>query len=334
MASNASGAHDWTQVVSALPWIHVTTAFISGLGSVSVLTWVTSQWRLGGAASELRPLLLLAASDLLLSLCGLLGGALLAGQAEDGAWYALSAATQVVGMMSFFYTLDYVWNAYARLRLNFRCVRHQLPAEIVKHPIPSANLTASLSGVLPLLLMAPVLARARIDGCGAGCGDADRCLLTLLGALPVTAETPVPACRLLRAYSGAVFLTAFFITLFGVSVLVGKCRQLYRRVVTSHGYLGNRQRVSLRALDLRLLAYSLILVVCWGPTAYLVATGSPSDVLYATRAVTSASPGVLRLAALTCARGSPTRDLSWRDADTQTPLLRAQRTTTTSTRPT
>ncbi|XP_077455762.1 transmembrane protein 116 isoform X2 [Stigmatopora argus] len=312
MAGDPNGSHRRMQLASgALPWIHVGVSFISALGSASVLTWATRQWHLGGAASELRPLLLLAACDLLLSLCGLLGGALLGNQAGDRAWYALGAATQVACMMSFFYTLDYVWNAYARLRMDFTCVRHQLPARIAQRAVPSTDVTALLCGVLPPVLVVPVSARAAVDGCAAGRGHPDRCLPTLAGALPAAADTAVPACRLLRAYAAAVFLAAFFVALVGVVALVAKCRRLYRRVVTSGGYLGHRQRVSLRALDWRLLAHTLVLVACWAPTAYAVAAGVAgrrSDIFY----VAQVGPSVYRvtvdaLKALSVSAGRPWR---------------------------
>lgn len=52
-------------------------------------------------------------------------------------------------------------------------------------------------------------------------------------------------------------------------VFMGKARRIYRRVVTSNGYLGNQQRASFRALDSRMLLYPLVFVVCWGPGVFL-----------------------------------------------------------------
>lgn len=48
-------------------------------------------------------------------------------------------------------------------------------------------------------------------------------------------------------------------------VLMGKARHLYRRVVTSNGYLGNQQQASFRVLDRRMLLYPMIFILCWGP---------------------------------------------------------------------
>ncbi|XP_061531332.1 transmembrane protein 116 isoform X2 [Phycodurus eques] len=209
---NASGTHDWTRVGSALPWIHVIAALVSALGSASVITRVTSQ-RVGGATSEVRALFLLAASDLLLALCGLLGGAMLVRRAGALAWYRLHAARQVVCIASFFYTLNYVWNVYARLRLNLWCVPHPLSAQ---YAMPSGKMTALLSGVAPPLLMAPVFIGGSVGGCVADCGAPYRCLLTPVGAPPVAAGRPIAACRPLRIYGGAVFLAAFLLTLVGM----------------------------------------------------------------------------------------------------------------------
>jgi len=50
-----------------------------------------------------------------------------------------------------------------------------------------------------------------------------------------------------------------------LQVLVVKARRIYRRVVTSYGYLGNEQRALFRVMDRRMLLYPLIFVLCWGP---------------------------------------------------------------------
>ncbi|XP_061676270.1 transmembrane protein 116 isoform X3 [Syngnathoides biaculeatus] len=338
---NASETHDWVKVGSALPWMHVVTALFSALASASAVTRATSQ-RAGGSTSEVPALSLLAASDLLLALCGLLGAAMLVGHAGAVAWYRLHAARQVVCVASFFLTLNYAWNVYARLRHNFLCFPHQLPAQVTsdasgvhtreettcdfllqisKRAVPSGTTTALLSCVAPPLLTAPAFIGGSVGGCIADCGAAYGCLLTPVGTLPVA------ACRPLRVYVGAVFLAAFVFTLVGVLVLMGKCRQISRRLLTAHGYLGDEQR----APDLRMLAHVLVFAVCWAPTASLAAAtsstaGASAVVLSAAQAVASASPGVLRSAALACARNPPGR----RDADTQTPLLRAQKTSARS----
>lgn len=44
-----------------------------------------------------------------------------------------------------------------------------------------------------------------------------------------------------------------------------KARRIYRRAVTSHGYLGNEQRTAFRVMDRRMLLYPLVFILCWGP---------------------------------------------------------------------
>ncbi|XP_061676269.1 transmembrane protein 116 isoform X2 [Syngnathoides biaculeatus] len=282
---NASETHDWVKVGSALPWMHVVTALFSALASASAVTRATSQ-RAGGSTSEVPALSLLAASDLLLALCGLLGAAMLVGHAGAVAWYRLHAARQVVCVASFFLTLNYAWNVYARLRHNFLCFPHQLPAQVTsdasgvhtreettcdfllqisKRAVPSGTTTALLSCVAPPLLTAPAFIGGSVGGCIADCGAAYGCLLTPVGTLPVA------ACRPLRVYVGAVFLAAFVFTLVGVLVLMGKCRQISRRLLTAHGYLGDEQR----APDLRMLAHVLVFAVCWAPSRRVGVAGRP-----------------------------------------------------------
>lgn len=42
-------------------------------------------------------------------------------------------------------------------------------------------------------------------------------------------------------------------------------RRIYRRTVTSCGYLGSQQRVTFRLMDRRMLLYPLVFFCCWGP---------------------------------------------------------------------
>lgn len=44
-----------------------------------------------------------------------------------------------------------------------------------------------------------------------------------------------------------------------------KARRIYRRVVTSNGYLGSEQRALFQLLDRRMILYPLVFVLCWGP---------------------------------------------------------------------
>lgn len=48
-------------------------------------------------------------------------------------------------------------------------------------------------------------------------------------------------------------------------VLMINARRIYRRTVTSCGYLGSQQRATFRLMDRRMLLYPLVFFFCWGP---------------------------------------------------------------------
>ncbi|XP_061737778.1 transmembrane protein 116 [Nerophis ophidion] len=316
---NSTGPHDWTQIQDVVQWAQMLVSLLSALASASIISCMMSQ-RPDGNTAELQAPLLLAASDLLLALCWLLGGAL--GSQRCLVRDHLHMARQVVCMASFFYTLNYVWSVYANLRLRFSFG----PQQHLGQRVPAAKMTALLCGVLPVILMAPVYIQGRVGRCDANCSDLYRGLLML----PVAARQPGRACLVLRVYSGAIFLAAFFLTLVGMMIIMGKARHVYRRVVMSYGYLGNQQRASFRWLDFRMLAFPLVFALCWGPAACLVMmssrnASSASAVVYVIQAFTSPSQGVFHSVLLACARARGRGRLAWRDANTQTPLLRAQK---------
>nr|XP_057909063.1 transmembrane protein 116 [Doryrhamphus excisus] len=324
---NFTGPHDWTRLLEVVQWVKILMALLSALGSASIIACMMSQQR--SRTSELRPLVLLSVSDLLLALCWLLEGTLASLRCLS--WYHLHTAQQAVCMASFFYTLNYVWSVYDGLRLRFSCGPQHHPGQFSKQVIRAANLTALLCGVVPVLLMAPVFIQGSVNQCGANCSNSYRCPLML----PIPAWQPIRACLVLRGYCGAIFLATFFLTLVSMLVLMGKARRVYRRVVMSHGYLGNQQRASFRSLDFRILAYSFVFALCWGPVAcfvlmrVLVSSGDmdmAAVILHITQAFTSPSQGVLHCMLLACTRVWHTgRPLAWRHANTQTPLLRGQK---------
>uniref|UniRef100_A0A4W6DQU4 Transmembrane protein 116 n=1 Tax=Lates calcarifer TaxID=8187 RepID=A0A4W6DQU4_LATCA len=168
--------------------------------------------------------------------------------------------------------------------------------------------------------------------CQANFSQPYRCLLMDTGALYLTSEhqQPIRACRALHTYGISVFLATFI-------VFVVKARRIYRRVVTSNGYLGNQQRTSFRVMDRRMLLYPLVFVLCWGPAVGLaflrvvkpsLCQGKAGVVLYISQALTSASQGFLNCLVYgwTHARlRQAGRTVLSRDVDTQTPLLRSQK---------
>uniref|UniRef100_A0A667Y180 Transmembrane protein 116 n=1 Tax=Myripristis murdjan TaxID=586833 RepID=A0A667Y180_9TELE len=288
---------------------------------------------------EVQPLLLLSVSDLLLAVCWLVGASLFSQDCSRPAdCYNLHTAEQMLYMSSFLYTLNYIWRLYAGVRTRFFCSINGFPVQVRRRNVDVRKCACGCR-VLPALLMTPVFVQGNVHRCYANLSQPYRCLLMQTGALFLTPEQQQQqqgACRLLYNYRIAVFLTTFLITLMGI-VLMGKARRIYRRVVTSAGYLGDRQWASFRVVDRRMLLYPSVFIFCWGPAVYLAAArlfrptaarGLASVVLYIAQAFTSGSQGFLNCLVYGWTHTqfrSASRRISFRDADTQTPLLRSQK---------
>ncbi|KAK9514482.1 hypothetical protein VZT92_027947 [Zoarces viviparus] len=333
---NTTGAKDWSEVYEAVRWIQLVMALLSVLGSASVIVCVKSQ-RLN-RTPELQPLFLLSVSDLLLAVCWLIRAALFSQHCSslNTLCYHLHTVEQILYMASFFYTLNYVLNLYTGIRDKFYSCINQVPLQV-----SSRVIAALLSGLFPVLLMTPVFIQGNISQCQANFSEPYRCLLMPTGVLYLTSQhqQPITSCARLRTYRLAVFLASFFLTLLSITVLAVKARCIYRRVVTSNGYLGHQQRASFRAMDWRMLLYPLVFVLCWSPAVSLAllwlvkpsaGQGATGVALYVSQAFTSASQGFLNCLVFGWTRGrlhrAGRRVLS-RDRDTQTPLLRTQKKT-------
>ncbi|XP_073341828.1 transmembrane protein 116 [Pagrus major] len=337
---NTTGAHDWTEVYEAVRWIQLGMALLSILGSGSIIVCVMLQ-RLS-RTPELQPLFLLSVSDLLLALCWVIGAALFSSHCSslNKHCHHLHTVEQILYMASFFYTLNYVWNLYTAIREKYYSCSNGYSVQFSNRVSTAGKIRALLSGLIPVMLMTPVFIQGNISQCQANSSEPYRCLLMHTGALFHTSEQhhPIPFCRWLRTYRIAIFLTTFLLTLLSIIVLMVKARRIYRRVVTSYGYLGNEQRTSFRVMDRRMLLYPLIFVLCWGPAVALAfllevkpsaGQGGAVVALYISQAFTSASQGFLNCLVYGWTRArlrrAGMRVLS-RDVDTQTPLLRAQKT--------
>ncbi|KAG7274220.1 hypothetical protein CRUP_007657 [Coryphaenoides rupestris] len=278
----------------------------------SIVMFVASQKLF--QSQEVHPLLLLSGSDLLLAVSWL-----------------------ILYMMSFFYTLYYVWSLYSGLRSRLYCSINGLITEEVSR-MASPRIMVVAAGVLPLLLMSPVLILGNLSRCYANCSQPYRCLLMQTGALYLHPGDEQTHCRLLHVYRDTIFLLTFLITLTGIMVLMGKARRVHRRVVTSGGFLGDRQWATLRVVDRRMLLYPSVFIFCWAPALCVavlkwmhptVVQGLVVVVFYIAQALVSGSQGFLNSLVYGWTR-SRFRD-AWqrrtvlRDADTQTPLLRSQK---------
>ncbi|KAJ8415482.1 hypothetical protein AAFF_G00424620 [Aldrovandia affinis] len=330
-------SEDWTNVYFVVRWIQLIMAVLSILGSGSIIVYATFQNLV--RTSEVKPLFLLSVTDLLLGLSWLIGAVLFAEPCEKhAACYNLHTVEQIFYMSSFFYTLNYVWVLYTGLKEKYHRRLNGLPAQFPGRASSFGKFAAVVSCLLPVLLMVPVFAVGNLDHCYTNFSQPYKCLLLQTGPLYSKPgySREATACRITHVYGIAVFLATFLFTFVGIVVLMGKARTLYKRCVTSSGFLGGQQWATLRVLERRMLLYPSAFFFCWGPAIVLATMillhpkaveGGVGVVLYILQALTSASQGLLNCLVYGWTQ-QHFRTLSSgavRDVNTQTPLLRSQK---------
>ncbi|XP_038838332.1 transmembrane protein 116-like isoform X1 [Salvelinus namaycush] len=244
------------------------------VGSGSILVYATFQHLI--RTPEIQPLFLLSVTDLLLAVSWLIGAVLFTQDCDSHVTcYNLHIVEQMLYMTSFFYTLNYVWTLYSGLNNRFYSSLHGYPAQCATKLRSFSKIAAVLSCVLPVLLMLPVFVTGNMDHCYTNLSQPYKCLLMHTEALFMSTDLSKmvvdSACHLVHMYSIAVFLAVFLLTFVGIVVLMGKARTVYRRYVSSSGFLGDRQWASLRVLDRHLLLYPSVFFFCWGPAVFLAA---------------------------------------------------------------
>uniref|UniRef100_A0A8K9XSX3 G-protein coupled receptors family 1 profile domain-containing protein n=1 Tax=Oncorhynchus mykiss TaxID=8022 RepID=A0A8K9XSX3_ONCMY len=285
--------------------------------SGSIIVYATFQHLI--RTPEIQPLFLLSVTDLLLAVSWLVGAVLFTQDCDSHATcYNLHIVEQILYMTSFFYTLNYVWTLYSGLNNRFYSSLHGYPAQYAKCPVP-----ISPSSVLPVLLMLPVFVTGNMDHCYTNFSQPYKCLLMHTEALFMSTDLSKmevdSACRLGHMYSIAVFLAVFLLTFVGI-VLMGKARTVYRRCVSSSGFLGDRQWASLRVLDRHMLLYPSVFFFCWGPAVFLAAM-----ILYSPKSVEGTCLLNCVVYGWTQTHFRSASKDALRDMDTQTPLLRSQK---------
>nr|XP_046193158.1 transmembrane protein 116-like isoform X4 [Oncorhynchus gorbuscha] len=326
-------------VYFAVRWIQMTMAVLSIVGSGSIIVYATFQHLI--RTPEIQPLFLLSVTDMLLAVSWLVGAVLFTQDCDSHATcYNLHIVEQILYMTSFFYTLNYVWTLYSGLNNRFYSSLHGYPAQCATKLRSFSKIAAVLSCVLPVLLMLPVFVTGNMDHCYTNFSQPYKCLLMHTEALFMSTDLSKmevdSVCRLGHMYSIAVFLAVFLLTFVGIVVLMGKARTVYRRCVSSSGFLGDRQWASLRVLDRHMLLYPSVFFFCWGPAVFLAAMilynpksveGVVGVILYILQAFTSSSQGLLNCVVYGWTQThfrSASKD-AVRDMDTQTPLLRSQK---------
>ncbi|XP_074061858.1 transmembrane protein 116 isoform X2 [Macrotis lagotis] len=310
-------------------------ATLSIIGSSSIIAYTIFQNIM--KSPEMRPLLCLSFSDLLLGMCWLLG-ALLYGTPtanEDVICYNLQATGQVFYISSFLYTVNYTWHLYMDLKVKYN--QNIYLVSTVDYTSRVGWIAVVLSSLIPLLLMVPVFCLGNSSECFHNFSQSHRCLLMhsippAMAELLPSASTSV--CRNLYFYSLSIFLTSFLLSLLAIVALLVRAQILYKKFVKSTGFLGDEQWAMIRVVEQQVRFYPTAFFCCWGPAIILVIIKltKPESIqlhmaLYVLQALTAASQGLLNCGVYgwTQHRFHRLRREARRDADTQTPLLRSQK---------
>ncbi|XP_078010440.1 transmembrane protein 116 isoform X1 [Phascolarctos cinereus] len=336
LPSEASYLEDkWDSIFSAIQWIQFVMATLSIMGSSSIIAYTIFQNIM--KSPEVRPLLCLSFSDLLLGTCWLLG-ALLYGTPmakEDVVCYNLQTTGQIFYISSFFYTVNFTWHLYMDLKVKYN--QNIYSASAMDYTSRVGWIAVVLSSLIPLLLMVPVFCLGNSSECFHNFSQSHRCLLMhspppAMAELLPSASTSV--CKILYFYGLIIFLTSFLLSLLAIVALLTRAQMLYKRFVKSTGFLGDEQWASIRVVEHRVCFYPVAFFCCWGPAAILVIIKltRPENTqlhmaLYVLQALTAASQGLLNCGVYgwTQHRFHRLRREARRDADTQTPLLRSQK---------
>ncbi|KAG7476625.1 hypothetical protein MATL_G00084910 [Megalops atlanticus] len=317
-------------------WIQLVMAFLSIVGSGSIVVFTAFHNLLG--TSEVRALFFLSVTDLLLCFTWLVGAVLFKETCDNRATcYNLHAVEQIFYMSSFFYTLNYTWALYKGFKEYHRSITGHAIL-FVQRTCSISKIATLLSCVLPMLLMVPVFAVGNMNLCYRNLTQSYECLLLHTWALysPSGRSLENLPCHSIHVYSICVFLITFILTSVGLSVLMAKARSLYRHCIASTNVLEEREWATLRLLQGQMLIYPSAFLVCWGP-AFLLAfmilfnlqeVDTMYVVLYILQAFTCASQGLVNCVVYGWAqhRIRSMKAMEQRDADTQTPLLRSQKT--------
>ncbi|NXN96086.1 TM116 protein, partial [Rhinopomastus cyanomelas] len=288
---------------------------------------------------QVRPLFYLSLCDLLLGACWLAGALLHSSPTsrQDLLCYNLQATAQIFYVASFLYTVNYTWHLYMDLKTKYNQNLFRMPSQVVDYLSCVGRVATISSSLIPFLLMVPVFCLGNSSNCYQNFSQRHGCLLM---HTEVAAPSDEPqslsssVCRTMHFYGVGVFLVSFLLSFVAILVILAQARGLYKRFVTSTGFLGDQQWALIKTVEQRVLLYPVAFLCCWAPAVLLgilrlgVATSSNVYVaLLVLQALTAASQGLLNClvygwtqqAFLALKRGA------CRDADTQTPLLRSQK---------
>ncbi|XP_062814468.1 transmembrane protein 116 isoform X1 [Anolis carolinensis] len=331
----------WPQFFAVIHWIQAITAALSVIGSSFMIGYAVFQNT--ARSPEVRPLFYLSLSDLLLAVCWLAGALLYSQDAaepnhREAACYNLQTMGQIFYMASFLYTVNYTWHLYTDLKAKYNQNLHSQPLQVFSNTNRTGRIAIILSGLIPFLVMLPVLGIGNHDECYQNFTMKHGCLLmhTELGS------PQRPPCSAMYFYSIGAFLVSYAASFLVILVLLLRARALYKRFVSATGYVGDQQWAMIKMVEQGVVLYPVVFFCCWGPAFILglVKVTSVNNitlymVLWVLEALTASSQGLLN-----CAVYGWTQHMfrcmkrkACRDVDTQTPLLRSQKRFYASTLP-
>ncbi|XP_061025096.1 transmembrane protein 116 isoform X3 [Eubalaena glacialis] len=293
---------NWNLLFSAIQWIQFVMATLSVIGSSSLIAYAVFQNI--QKSPEIRPLVYLSFSDLLLGIYWLIEAVL----------YGTSAANK-----------DIV------------CYNLQAVGQVIGYTCRVSQTAIILSSLIPLLLMIPVFCLGNASECFRNFSQSHRCILmysppTAMAKVLPSANTSV--CSTLYFYGLIIFLASFLLSLLTIVVLLIQAQTLYKKFLKSTGFLGSEQWAVIHIVEQRVRFYPVAFFCCWGPAVILmiIKMTKPQDTklhmaLYVLQALTASSQGLLNCGVYgwTQYKFYQLKQEARHDADTQTPLLCSQK---------
>ncbi|XP_063568013.1 transmembrane protein 116 isoform X13 [Pongo abelii] len=249
----------------------------------------------------------------------------------------IQKSLEIFYISSFVYTVNYIWCLYTELRMKHTQSGQSTSPLVIDYTCRVGQMAFVFSSLIPLLLMTPVFCLGNTSECFQNFSQSHKCILmhsppSAVAELPPSANTSV--CSTLYFYGIAIFLGSFVLSLLTIMVLLIRAQTLYKKFVTSTGFLGSEQWAVIHIVDQRVRFYPVVFFCCWGPAVILmiIKLTKPQDTklhmaLYVLQALMATSQGLLNCGVYgwTQHKFHQLKQEARRDADTQTPLLCSQK---------
>ncbi|XP_029076221.1 transmembrane protein 116 isoform X1 [Monodon monoceros] len=321
----------------AIQWIQFVMATLSVIGSSSLIAYAVFQNI--QKSPEIRPLVYLSFSDLLLGIYWLIEALLYGTSAanKDIVCYNLQAVGQILYISSFFYTVNYIWYLYKELRMKPHQSGQSTVPLVIGYTCRVSQIAIILSSLIPLLLMIPVFCLGNASECFRNFSQSHRCILMYSPPTAMAKVLPsanISVCSTLYFYGLTIFLASFLLSLLTIVVLLIQAQTLYKKFLKSTGFLGSEQWAVIHIVKQRVRFYPVAFFCCWGPAVILmiIKMTKPRDTklhmaLYVLQALTASSQGLLNCGVYSWTQYKfyQLKQEARHDADTQTPLLCSQK---------